>query len=61
LLIILRISGAVAPKRRIMEKRAGKQLLVARRTAITERRFGFLIPGYLVDLGLGCDCTIKRA
>ena len=51
LLTILRITGAVAPRRRIMEKRVANSLVVEEQNPETmRRRSGFLIVNYF-DLG----------
>ena len=51
LLTILRITGAVAPRRRIMEKRVANSLVVEEQNPETmRRRSGFLIVSYF-DLG----------
>ena len=51
LLTILRITEAVAPKRRIMEKRVANSLVVEEQNPETmRRRSGFLIVNYF-DLG----------
>jgi len=56
---MLRITGADAPRRRTMEKRAAKLLVVARKTVIVERPLELLTLDYF-DF-LGCDRAIKRA
>jgi hypothetical protein len=61
LLTILRITGAVAPKRRIMEKRVAKLLEVEEPNPETmRRRLGLFIVSYF-DLGFVNDCIARRA
>jgi hypothetical protein len=60
-LIILRITGAVAPRRRIMEKRVAKSLeVVEPNQEIMLRRLGFLMLNYF-NLGFVNDCIARRA
>jgi hypothetical protein len=60
-LTILRITGAVAPRRRIMEKRVAKSLeVVEPNQEIMLRRLGFLMLNYF-NLGFVNDCIARRA
>jgi hypothetical protein len=61
LLTILRITEAVAPKRRIMEKHVANSLVVEEQNPETMRRhIGFLILNYF-DLGFVNACIVRRA
>jgi hypothetical protein len=60
-LTILRITGVVAPKRRIMEKRVAKSLEVEElNQEIMLRRLGLLMLNYF-NLGFVNDCIARRA
>ena len=60
-LTILRITGAVAPRRRIMEKRVANSLEVEEpNQEIMLRRLGFLMLNYF-NLGFVNDCIARRA
>ncbi len=61
LLTILRITEAVAPRRRIMEKHVANSLEVEEQKPETmRRRIEFLIVDYF-DLGFVNDCIARRA
>jgi hypothetical protein len=57
----LRITEAVAPRRRIMEKHVANSLVVEEQNPETmRRRLGFLILNYF-DLGFVNACIVRRA